>query len=120
MSRDENDVDMSLVLSILQGNSSIPAILHDEKSGRMESHNIRLPKEDTATLLREKMVQFSRRHEPVRLNELDQTHYFADSNTLKLLQLFPFIQFFVFALFVALAFFALNRSQRAEQISVCV
>ena len=49
MSRDENDVDMSLVLSILQGNSSIPAILHDEKSGRMESHNIRLPKEDTAT-----------------------------------------------------------------------
>ena len=120
MSRDENDVDMSLVLSILQGNSSIPAILHDEKSGRMESHNIRLPKEDTATLLREKMVQFSRRHEPVRLNELDQTLYFDDSNTLKLLQLFPFIQFFVIALFVALAFFALNRSQRAEQNSLWV
>lgn len=120
MSRDENDVDMSLVLSILQGNSSIPAILHDEKSGRMESHNIRLPKEDTATLLREKMVQFSRRHEPVRLNELDQTLYFDDSNTLKLLQLFPFIQLFVIALFVALAFFALNRSQRAEQNSVWV
>ena len=50
------------------------------------------------------MVQFSRRHEPVRLNELDQTLYFDDSNTLKLLQLFPFIQFFVIALFVALAF----------------
>lgn len=120
ISRDEPDADMSLVLSILQGNSSIPAILHDEQSDRLVSHNIRLPKEDTASVLREKMVQFSRRHEPLRLPELDQTLYFDDSSTLKLLQLFPYIQLFVIALFVALAFFALNRSQRAEQNSVWV
>ena len=120
ISRDEPDADMSLVLSILQGNSSIPAILHDEQSDRLVSHNIRLPKEDTASVLREKMVQFSRRHEPVKLKELDQTLYFDDSYTLKKLQLFPYIQLFVIALFVALAFFALNRSQRAEQNSVWV
>lgn len=120
ISRDEPDVDMSLVLMILQGNSSIPAILHDEQSDRLVSHNIRLSKDDTAALLREKMVQFSRRHEPLRLPELDQTLYFDDSCTLKLLQLFPYIQLFVIALFVALAFFALNRSQRAEQNSVWV
>ncbi|HPD86620.1 MAG TPA: HAMP domain-containing sensor histidine kinase [Proteiniphilum sp.] len=120
ISRDEPDVDMSLVLMILQGNSSIPAILHDEQSDRLVSHNIRLSKDDTAALLREKMVQFSRRHEPLRLPELDQTLYFDDSSTLKLLQLFPYIQLFVIALFVALAFFALNRSQRAEQNSVWV
>lgn len=120
ISRDEPDADMSLVLSILQGNSSIPAILHDEQSDRLVSHNIRLPKEDTASVLREKMVQFSRRHEPVKLKELDQTLYFDDSYTLKKLQLFPYVQLFVIALFVALAFFALNRSQRAEQNSVWV
>lgn len=120
ISRDEPDADMSLVLSILQGNSSIPAILHDEQSDRLVSHNIRLPKEDTVSVLREKMVQFSRRHEPVKLKELDQTLYFDDSYTLKKLQLFPYIQLFVIALFVALAFFALNRSQRAEQNSVWV
>ncbi|QRX63371.1 HAMP domain-containing histidine kinase [Dysgonomonadaceae bacterium zrk40] len=120
ISRDEPDADMSLVLSILQGNSSIPAILHDEQSDRLVSHNIRLPKEDTAAVLRERMVQFSRRHEPVKLTELNQTLYFDDSYTLKQLQLFPYIQLFVIALFVALAFFALNRSQRAEQNSVWV
>ena len=120
ISRDEPDADLSLVLSILQGNSSIPAILHDEQSDRLVSHNIRLPKEDTAAVLREKMVQFSRRHEPVKLTELNQTLYFDDSYTLKKLQLFPYVQLFVIALFVALAFFALNRSQRAEQNSVWV
>lgn len=120
ISRDEPDADLSLVLSILQGNSSIPVILHDEQSDRLVSHNIRLPKEDTAAVLREKMVQFSRRQEPVKLTELDQMLYFDDSYTLKQLQLFPYIQLFVIALFVALAFFALNRSQRAEQNSVWV
>lgn len=120
ISRDEPVADMSLVLSILQSNSSIPAILHDEQSDRLESHNIRFLKGDTASLLREKMVQFSRRHEPVRLTELDQTLYFDDSYTLKLLQLFPYVQLFIIALFVALAFFALNRSLQAEQNSVWV
>lgn len=120
ISRDEPDSDLSLVLSILQGNNSIPAILYDEQSDRLVSHNIRLPKVDTAAVLREKMVEFSRRHEPVKLKELNQMLYFDDSYTLKQLQLFPYIQLLVIALFVALAFFALNRSQRAEQNSVWV
>jgi len=112
--------DMSLVLSILQGNRSIPVILHDEQSGRLESHNIRIPDSDTVAFLSDKMKQFASRHEPLRLTELDQTLYFDDSYTLRQLQLYPYIQLFVIALFIGLAFFALNRSQRAEQNSVWV
>ena len=120
ISRDASGSDLSLELSILQGNRSIPVILHDEQSGRLESHNIRLPDKDRAAFLREKMKQFGSRHEPVRLAEFNQTLYFDDSYTLKQLQLFPYIQFFVTALFIGLAFFALNRSQRARQNSIWV
>lgn len=120
ISRDVPDADLSLVLSILQGNRSIPVILHDEQSGRLESHNIKLPDEDTAVFLRDKMKQFASRHEPVRLTELGQTLYFDDSYTLRQLQFYPYVLLFVIALFIGLAFFALNRSQRAEQNSVWV
>lgn len=118
--RDASGSDLSLELSILQGNHSIPVILHDEQSGRLESHNIKLPDQDRVAFLREKMKQFGSRHEPVRLTEFNQTLYFDDSYTLKQLQLFPYIQFFVIALFIGLAFFALNRSQRARQNSIWV
>jgi signal transduction histidine kinase len=120
ISRDASGSDLSLELSILQGNHSIPVILHDEQSGRLESHNIKLPDQDRVAFLREKMKQFGSRHEPVRLTEFNQTLYFDDSYTLKQLQLFPYIQFFVIALFIGLAFFALNRSQRARQNSIWV
>lgn len=120
ISRDVPDADLSLVLSILQGNRSIPVILHDEQSGRLESHNIKLPDEDTAVFLRDKMKQFASRHEPVRLTELGQTLYFDDSYTLRQLQFYPYVLLFVIALFIGLALFALNRSQRAEQNSVWV
>lgn len=120
ISRDAPDADLSLVLTILQGNSSIPVILHDEQSGRLESHNIKLPEEDTAVFLRDKMKQFASRHDPVRMKELGQTLYFDDSHTLRQLQLYPYILLFVIALFVGLAFFALNRSQRARHNSVWV
>ncbi|MBK5194724.1 MAG: HAMP domain-containing histidine kinase, partial [Proteiniphilum sp.] len=117
---DDTGTDMSLVLSILRSNTTIPIILHDENSGKLLSHNIRLPQEERQAFLRDKMKQFSDRHDPVRLTELSQSLYFDDSYTLKQLQIYPYVQFFIIALFIALAFFALNRSQRAEQNSVWV
>ncbi|MBK5196622.1 MAG: ATP-binding protein, partial [Proteiniphilum sp.] len=43
---DDTGTDMSLVLSILRSNTTIPIILHDENSGKLLSHNIRLPQEE--------------------------------------------------------------------------
>jgi len=120
ISLDERGADMSLVLRILQSNTTIPVILYDENSGQLQSHNIRLPQEERHSFLREKMKQFASRHEPIRMADLRQSLYFDDSYTLKQLQIYPIIQLFVITLFIALAFFALNRSQRAEQNSVWV
>jgi nitrogen-specific signal transduction histidine kinase len=117
---DDPGADMLLVLNILKSNTSIPVILHDEKSGKLLSHNIKLPAVDTAVFLQIKMEQFAGSHAPIRMEELNQSLYFDDSYTLKKLQVYPYIQLFIIALFVALAFFAMNRSLRAEQNSVWV
>ena len=61
------------------------------------------------------MREFRERHEPIRLGELNQLLYYDDSYRLKQLRIYPFIQLFVIFLFMGLAFFALNRSRRAEQ-----
>lgn len=107
--------DLDLILKILQSNSTIPVILYDEISGEVQSHNIALPQENVQNFLMEKISEFGVRHEPIRLTELNQLVYFDDSYRLKQLRIYPFIQLFVIFLFMGLAFFALNRSKRAEQ-----
>jgi|AGTN01.3.fsa_nt_gi Signal transduction histidine kinase len=118
-SGDEN-VDMSLVLKILQSNTTIPVILHDEGTGELLGHNIKPSKKEEHAFLLKKMEAFGRKHPPIELKELSQSLYYDDSNTLKQLRAYPYIQLFVMALFTGLAFFALNRSQRAEQNKVWV
>lgn len=119
-SLDEYTGDISLLLGILQCNKSIPVILVDEESGAMLSHNMRLPEGDTLAFLQRKLTQFAGRHEPIRLKSLNQTLYFDDSHTLNQLQIYPYFQLLIIALFIGLAFFALNRSQRAAQHHVWV
>lgn len=115
-----DEVDAELVLTILQGNHTIPVILYDGKSGAMQSHNVRFPAKGQTPYLRRKMEQFARQHAPIRLTGMNQLLYYDDSYTLKQLQLYPYLQLLVITLLLALAFFALNRSRRAEQNSVWV
>lgn len=114
------DPDVDLVLAILQSNTTIPVILYDNSADRIESHNIKLPKESTQLYLLKKIEKFQKKHEPIILSEMNQTLYYDDSYTLKRLQIYPYIQLFVIAFFIGLAFLTLNRSQRAEQNRVWV
>ncbi len=107
--------DLDLTLKILQSNSTIPVILYDENSGEVQSHNIVLPRENVQDFLMGRMAAFGARHQPIRLEELNQSLYFDDSSRLKQLRTYPYVQLFMIALFMTLALFALNRSQRAEQ-----
>lgn len=116
----DEDTDMSLVLRILESNTSIPIILYDENSEKLTPRNIKLPEEDVEPYLRIKMEQFGRKNDPIVLHEMNQLLYYDDSRALKVLQLFPYLQLPIIALFIGLAFFALNRSQRAERNKVWV
>lgn len=112
--------DMSLVLHILQSNQTIPVILYDEASGSYYSNNIKLPEKGVDDFLRKKTEQFAKRREPIELSELNQYLYYDDSYTLRKLQVYPFVQLGVIALFIVLAFFALHSSLKAEQNRVWV
>lgn len=114
------NIDMSLVLQILQSNKTIPVILYDKTTNTYTANNIELPEKNEETFLAKKMEEFSQRHEPIPLAELDQVLYYDDSYTLKQLQVYPYIQLVVIAIFIALAFFALSSSQKAEQNKVWV
>lgn len=116
----DEDMDMSLVLHILEGNTTIPMILYDKNSGSLIPRNIRLQEGKGGSYLQAKMEEFGRKRDPIVLYEMNQLLYYDDSHTLKMLQLYPYFQLLVIALFVGLAFFALNRSQRAERDRVWV
>jgi two-component system, sporulation sensor kinase D len=112
--------DAGLVLTILQSNTTIPLILYDKSSGTVESHNIKLPKENVEPFLHAKIEKFKRKRPPIELHEMNQILYYDDSYTLKQLQIYPYLQLFVISLLILMAFLTLNRSQRAEQNRVWV
>ena len=115
-----DEMDMSLVLRVLEGNRTIPVILYDEATGEMMGHNLAIPKKDTEAFLEKKIRAFERKHEPIVLHEMNQLLYYDDSRLLRQLQGYPYLQLLVISLFIALAFLALNRSRRAEQNRVWV
>ena len=115
-----DDIDAELVLSVLKSNTTIPLILLDKKTNRIESHNIKLPADNIDHFLQRKIEKFERNHQPIVLNDVDQLLYYDDSYLLKKLQIYPYLQLIVISLFIILAFITLKRSQRAEQNSVWV
>ena len=116
----DKETDLTLVLKILKSNSTIPVILYDKSRDRLQSHNIKLPENNVEPFLRAKKENFAKRGNHIMLDEVNQILYYDDSYTLKQLQMFPYIEMLVIALFIGVAFFALNRSMRAEQNSVWV
>lgn len=119
MAMDE-EMDMSLVLHILESNTTIPIILYDKSSGNLTPRNVKLPENEVDNYLQTEMEGFGRQHDPIELYEMNQLLFYGDSHTLKMLQLYPYWQLLVIALLVGLAFFALNRSQRVERNKVWV
>jgi nitrogen-specific signal transduction histidine kinase len=113
-------LDAELVLKILQSNKTIPVILVDKSTERLESHNIKHPTENIDLFLQRKIDLFERKHEPIILSEMNQILYYDDSYTLKQLQTYPYLQLIVISFFIVLAFIALKRSQRAKQNSVWI
>lgn len=114
------DEDMSLVLMVLESNTTIPLLLYDERSGEMTPRNLKLPEENIDSYLQEKKKVFAQRHDPIALHEMGQLLYYDDSHTLKMLQRYPYLQLIVIAFFISLAFYAFYRSQRAERDRVWV
>lgn len=118
LAKSDENTDMNLVLQILQSNRTIPVILYDKTNETATANNIKLPAKDVHGFLLKKTDEFARKHDPIPLEEFNQYVYYDDSFILKRLQAYPYVQLLAISIFIALAFFALMSSQKAQQNKV--
>lgn len=121
------DTDLNLVLTVINGNNTIPVIVVD-KSGEVQTYrNVEIPASvDTLAFLTGMAQDMAEVKEPIRilLDEVGVDDYieicYDESLLLKRLASYPYVQLGVVLIFVLVAIFALLSSKKAEQNKVWV
>ncbi len=104
----DEQTDLSLVLSVINGNSTIPVVVIDEE-GRVQEHRNIEPERAESLAVAGKVIA------------VDSWRVcYDDSLMLRRLELYPYVQLGVVLIFVVVAIFALLSSKRAEQNKVWV
>lgn len=132
VSGDGTDVDF--LLRIIEDNTTIPVLLTDSRDSIISFRNFSLPEAmdpDTGASLSEtnlsylkKMIgQMKKNDRVITIAITDdsvQHLYYDESNLLKRLSYYPYIQTAVMMLFVIVVYFAVSSTKRAEQNKVWV
>jgi anti-sigma regulatory factor (Ser/Thr protein kinase) len=121
------DTDLNLVLTVINGNNSIPIVVLDKRGDVQTFRNIELPaKVDSLDFLKRIALDMKASKEPIRilLDEEPDADYieicYDESLILKRLASYPYVQLGVVLIFVIVAIFALLSSKKAEQNKVWV
>lgn len=129
------DTDVDFLFRIIQGNRNIPVLLVDDQGKIIEQRNFKLPEPaDTAKMIEEYSATnkafLAKKHEKLRnsTNSIEiridestkQMLYYEDSDVLRRLAYYPYIQLAVMLLFLGIAYFALISVKKAEQNRVWV
>jgi len=109
ISADEG-TDLNLVLSIIEGNTTIPVYMLDADGQVLDTRNVVHPVDDPSSL-----------NGPIelRIDNGDTPYiyriYYDESTLLTRLRWFPYLEFGIILLFVLVAIISLYTAQRAEQ-----
>lgn len=129
------DADVDFLLSIIQGNHNIPVLLVDDKNNIIEQRNFKLPEPNDTLKMIDEYSAVNKEFLQMKLNKLRKTTnnieikidestrqmlYYEDSDVLRRLAYYPYIQLAVMLLFIAIAYFALISVKKAEQNRVWV
>ena len=123
---DEN-TDLALVLSVIEGNNTIPVVVLDMDGHVADYRNIDLKSKDAADT--EAMIErigqrMKEADRYIKIQIGDSANYqlvcYDDSVMLKRLAAWPYVQLGIVLIFVVVAIFALLSSKRAEQNKVWV
>ena len=129
------DADVDFLLSIIQGNHNIPVLLVDDKNNIIEQRNFKLPEPNDTLKMIDEYSAVNKEFLQKKLNKLRKTTnnieikidestrqmlYYEDSDVLRRLAYYPYIQLAVMLLFIAIAYFALISVKKAEQNRVWV
>ncbi|MDD4516290.1 HAMP domain-containing sensor histidine kinase [Massilibacteroides sp.] len=123
MTSENPSLNMSFVLKIIMGNTSIPVVLCDEAGYVIENRNIDVPEKDVDEFWQEKVKELRAKNPPIEIDLGDGTYhyvYYDDSLILKSLVIYPYAQLTIVFIFIVIAFLALANLKRAEQNKVWV
>ncbi|MBL7811322.1 MAG: hypothetical protein JNL57_03780 [Bacteroidetes bacterium] len=123
LSDPDSEGDLSFHLNIVQDNSTIPAILVNEKGKIVQFINLDSNRSRNAQWLAGKLEEFKTEHEPILIPQDAgeyQKVYYGESSVLRQLRYYPFVGLAAVSLFMLVSYFAFNFSRRAEQNQVWV
>ncbi len=121
--------NIDFLLSIIQGNTTIPVLLTDADGNLLDQRNFDLPVPDDAEAPANTRYLAERydalRSSPNRI-EIEiapgvfQYLYYEDSTLLRRMSVFPYVQLLVMLAFIAVVYFAVLSTKKAEQNKVWV
>ncbi len=114
---------LSFISMVSAQNTTIPIIVVDSNSTIVTNANINYKENRKDEVLRKELSKMKTQNEPIRIDIPGgdyQLLYYRESSILRNLRLYPLIQLFVIIIFILVAYFAFNATQRAEQNQVWV
>jgi signal transduction histidine kinase len=132
--QDASPDNIEFLLSIIEQNHTIPVLLTDNEGNILLHRNFDLPEEVDSlapwvispaneSYLREKLEKLARRSNVIHIiisPDNVQHLYYDDSKLLRRLSYYPYIQLLVMLAFIAIVYFAVNSTRKAEQNKVWV
>jgi signal transduction histidine kinase len=118
-----NDLLETFISEVVVNSASAPVILTDEKMNVLEFGNIDSVSMRNPDDVLKRIKQMQQNHEPVvaDLGEgITRYIYYDDSDTLRQLRVFPYVQLGIFAAFLLIAYFAFSNARKSEQNLVWV
>lgn len=126
LNRADENTDLSLVLSVLNGNTTIPVVVTDRNGAITQHRNIEIPSDtDSLAVLMDVVARMRADGRIIRVDlGTEGDDYlevcYSESLILKQLAYYPYVQLIVVLLFFVVCFFAILSSKRAEQNRVWV
>lgn len=133
-SDDSATVDIDFVLGIIEKNTTIPVLLTDDEGNILQFRNLDLPEnsdeinlgflsEENNRFLHQKLAELAATPNVIHIiiaPGIMQHLYYEDSTLLKRLSYYPYVQLLVMLAFIAVVYFAVLSTKKAEQNKVWV
>lgn len=114
---------LSLLQEIAEQNTTIPIIIVEPDGAFNTDANIHYSEGRREEVLKKELRKMKDYSDPIPIVLSDENTlylYYRESNILRNLRYYPFVQLFVIIVFIVVAYFAFHATQRAEQNQVWV
>ena len=119
----DDNASLDFILKVIEGNTTIPAIIADNEGNIFTYRNITPPTSAPDTYLKKEIESLKKKHKPIQIKldeETIQYLYYDDSTLLKRLAYFPYIQWLIIMTFCVVLFLVFTSAKKAEQDRVWV